>query len=137
MENSFLDFIQNTFKDAQTINMEKVGQYLKQEPLKVQLCEENSWQTFLKNKLTSKESQNLFCTKKEKSLVGCFEDFKTSLNDCFKNQALNTQTPFQFIKQYNIHKFNSLKEYFIYFLYDKIMIKYQACKKLNANSNFD
>jgi len=35
MENSILDFIQNTFKDAQTINLEKIGQYLKHENLKV------------------------------------------------------------------------------------------------------
>ena len=33
MENSILDFIQSTFKDAQTINLEKVGQYLKNENL--------------------------------------------------------------------------------------------------------
>lgn len=54
MENSILDFIQNTFKDAQTINLEKVGQYLKQEDLKVHLAGENNWQTFLKNKFTTK-----------------------------------------------------------------------------------
>ena len=64
MENSILDFIQNTFKDAQTINLEKVGQYLKQENLKTPLNEENSWQTFLKTKLTNKEtSQNFYCIK--------------------------------------------------------------------------
>ena len=54
MENSILDFIQNTFKDAQTINMEKVGQYLKHDNLKVPMNEENNWQTFLKTKLTPK-----------------------------------------------------------------------------------
>jgi hypothetical protein len=54
MENSILDFIQNTFKDAQTINLEKVGQYLKQEDLKVHLAGENNWQTFLKHKFTTK-----------------------------------------------------------------------------------
>jgi len=54
MENSILDFIQNTFKDAQTINLEKVGQYLKQEDLKVHLAGENNWQTFLRNKFTTK-----------------------------------------------------------------------------------
>ena len=53
-ENSILDFIQNTFKDAQTINLEKVGQYLKPENLKVHLKQENDWQAFLKTKLTSK-----------------------------------------------------------------------------------
>lgn len=49
-------------------------------------------------------------TKKEKSLVGCFNDFKQSLNDCFKCQAISNPQPFSFIKQYNIHKFNSLKD---------------------------
>jgi hypothetical protein len=128
MENSILDFIQNTFKDAQTINMEKVGQYLKQENLKTQMSEENNWQQFLKTKMTTKENQQMFCTKKEKSLVGCFDDFKQSLNDCFKNQALSCQQPFTFIKQYNIHKFNSVKEsvfghvfFFRIFLFDKLV----------------
>lgn len=54
MENSILDFIQNTFKDAQTINMEKVGQYLKHDNLKVPISEDNNWQFFLKNKLNQK-----------------------------------------------------------------------------------
>lgn len=54
MENSILDFIQNTFKDAQTINMEKVGQYLKHDNLKVAINEDNNWQLFLKNKLNQK-----------------------------------------------------------------------------------
>lgn len=54
MENSIIDFIQNTFKDAQTINLEKIGQYLKQDNLKIQLSEDNNWQTFLKTKLTQK-----------------------------------------------------------------------------------
>jgi hypothetical protein len=51
MENSILDFIQNTFKDAQAINLEKVGQYLNKENLKVMMPVENSWQSFLKSKL--------------------------------------------------------------------------------------
>ena len=42
MENSIVDFIQSTFKDAQTINLEKVGQYLKPDNLKVHVTEENS-----------------------------------------------------------------------------------------------
>jgi hypothetical protein len=54
MENSIIDFIQNTFKDAQTINLEKIGQYLKQDNLKIQLSQDNNWQTFLKTKLTQK-----------------------------------------------------------------------------------
>ena len=54
MENSILDFIQNTFKDAQTINLEKVGQYLKTENLRVHVSDENSWQSFIKTKLSSK-----------------------------------------------------------------------------------
>lgn len=54
MENSILDFIQNTFKDAQAINLEKVGQYLKSENLRFHIHDDNSWYTFLKNKLTSK-----------------------------------------------------------------------------------
>lgn len=140
MENSILDFIQNTFKDAQTINLEKVGQYLKHENLKVQINEENSWQSFLRTKLSPKginsfflnlltlniqfhfnyffplENQSLFLNKKEKSLIGCFEEFKQSLKDCFKSQAISSQQPFSFIKQYNIHKFNSTKEYLTFFL---------------------
>lgn len=54
MENSIVDFIQSTFKDAQTINLEKVGQYLKPDNLKVHITEENSWQNFLKAKLNPK-----------------------------------------------------------------------------------
>ena len=54
MENSILDFIQSTFKDAQAINLEKVGQYLKVDNLKVLVPEENSWQSFLKSKLAQK-----------------------------------------------------------------------------------
>jgi hypothetical protein len=110
MENSILDFIQNTFKDAQTINLEKIGQYLKHENLKVLINDENSWQTFLKTKLTANENSHLYLSKQEKSLVGCFNDFKQSLNDCFKCQAISNPQPFSFIKQYNIHKFNSLKD---------------------------
>ena len=72
--------------------------------------EDNSWQTFLKTKLSATENQHLFLSKKEKSLVGCFNDFKQSLNDCFKCQAISNPQPFSFIKQYNIHKFNSLKD---------------------------
>ncbi len=109
MENSILDFIQNTFKDAQTINLEKVGQYLKNENLRFHVSEENSWYSFLKNKLSAKESQCLHLNKKEKSLIGCFDEFKQSLNDCFKSQAISSKQPFIFIKQYNIHKFNSIK----------------------------
>ena len=60
--------------------------------------------------MSIQENEQLFCTKKERSLVGCFEDFKQSLNDCFRSQALACDQPFSFIKQYNIHKFNSLKE---------------------------
>jgi hypothetical protein len=52
MENSILDFIQNTFKDAQSINLEKVGQYLKNDNLKTVSEEENSWQAFIKARLT-------------------------------------------------------------------------------------
>lgn len=110
MENSILDFIQSTFKDAQTINMEKVGQYLKHDNLKAQINEENSWQSFLKTKLTHKENQYLYLNKREKSLIGCFEEFKQTLNDCFKSQAISSQQPFSFIKQYNIHKFNSTQD---------------------------
>lgn len=114
METSILNFIQNTFKDAQTINLEKVGQYLKAENLRqtttVNQNEENNWQSFLKSKLTAKEAEYLYLNKKEKSLIGCFEDFKQSLNDCFKCQAINSQQPFTFIKQYNIHKFNNAKD---------------------------
>lgn len=54
MENSILDFIQNTFKDAQTINLEKVGQYLKTENLRIQVSSDNNWQSFIKSKLTAK-----------------------------------------------------------------------------------
>ena len=62
MENSILSFIQNTFKDAQTINLEKVGQYLKQENLRQQSAaatsepkaSDNRWQEFLRAKLTPK-----------------------------------------------------------------------------------
>lgn len=129
MENSILDFIQNTFKDAQTINMEKVGQYLKHDNLKVPTSDDNNWQAFLKNKLNQKgltllffknlkfliiffkENQYLYLNKKEKSLIGCFEEFKQTLNDCFKSQAIKSQQPFSFIKQYNIHKFNSTQEF--------------------------
>ena len=57
-----------------------------------------------------KECEHLFLNKKEKSLIGCFDDFKQSLNDCFRCQAINSQQPFSIIKQYNIHKFSSLKE---------------------------
>jgi hypothetical protein len=52
MENSILNFIQNTFKDAQAINLEKVGQYLNKENLKVLMSLDNNWQSFLKSKLT-------------------------------------------------------------------------------------
>lgn len=110
MENSILDFIQNTFKDAQTINLEKVGQYLKQENLKVLASEENSWQQFLKNKLFQKENHFLFLNKKDKSLVGCFDEFKTCLNQCFRTQAIDSKQPFSIVRQYNIHKFNSAKD---------------------------
>lgn len=65
MENSVLDFIQNTFKDAQTINMEKVGQYLKPENLKVLVMNENSWHSFLKFKFSSK-GKNLTNSKKSR-----------------------------------------------------------------------
>lgn len=54
MENSILDFIQNTFKDAQTINLEKVGQYLKNENLRVYTSDENNWQSFIRSKLLPK-----------------------------------------------------------------------------------
>lgn len=110
MENSIVDFIQSTFKDAQTINLEKVGQYLKPDNLKVHVTEENSWQSFLKSKLNPKDNQYLYLCKREKSLVGCFEEFKQSLNECFRCQAIKSDQPFSFIKQYNIHKFNSLQE---------------------------
>ena len=60
MENSILDFIQNTFKDAQTVNLEKVGQYLKADNLRVHVSEENNWQTFLKKKLSQKGSCQLY-----------------------------------------------------------------------------
>jgi len=110
MENSILDFIQNTFKDAQTINLEKVGQYLKNENLRFHVSDENNWYSFLKSKLSDKENQSLHFNKKEKSLIGCFEDFKQTLNETFKSQALSSKQPFIFIKQYNIHKFNSTKD---------------------------
>ncbi len=64
----------------------------------------------MKTKLSPNENQHLYLTKKEKSLVGCFNEFKQSLNDCFKCQAISNPQPFSFIKQYNIHKFNSLKD---------------------------
>lgn len=110
MENSILDFIQNKFKDAQTINLEKVGQYLKNENLRFHVSDENNWYSFLKSKLSDKENQSLHFNKKEKSLIGCFEDFKQTLNETFKSQALSSKQPFIFIKQYNIHKFNSTKD---------------------------
>lgn len=110
MENSILDFIQNTFKDAQTINLEKVGQYLKNENLRVYTSDENNWQSFIRTKLAPKEAEHLHLNKKEKSLIGCFEDFKQSLNDCFRCQAISSKQPFSIIKQYNIHKFNSLQD---------------------------
>ena len=59
MENLILDFINNTFKDDQTINLEKVGQYLKADNLKILVNEDNDWQSFVKQKLSSK---------------GCFDD---------------------------------------------------------------
>lgn len=110
MENSILDFIQNTFKDAQTINLEKVGQYLKAENLRVHISDQNNWQSFVRNKLAPKETEHLHLNKKEKSLIGCFDEFKQSLNDCFRCQAISTEQPFSIIKQYNIHKFNSLTD---------------------------
>lgn len=110
MENSIVDFIQSTFKDAQTINLEKVGQYLKPDNLKVHVTEENNWQSFLKLKINPNDNQYLYLSKREKSLIGCFEDFKQCLNECFKCQAIKSEQPFSFIKQYNIHKFNSVKE---------------------------
>jgi hypothetical protein len=54
MENLILDFINNTFKDDQTINLEKVGQYLKADNLKILVNEDNDWQNFVKQKLSSK-----------------------------------------------------------------------------------
>jgi hypothetical protein len=61
MENSILDFIQSTFKDAQTINLEKVGQYLKNENLRVHISDENNWQQFVRTKLSPKgELHSLF-----------------------------------------------------------------------------
>lgn len=54
MENLILDFINNTFKDDQTINLEKVGQYLKQENLRIQVTEDNDWQQFIKQNLSPK-----------------------------------------------------------------------------------
>lgn len=110
MESSILDFIQNTFKDAQTINLEKVGQYLKTENLRVHSSDENNWQTFIKTKLSPKEIEHLHLNKREKSLIGCFDDFKQSLDDCFRCQAISNEQPFSIIKQYNIHKFNSLED---------------------------
>jgi anaphase-promoting complex subunit 4 len=111
MENSILDFIQNTFKDAQQINLEKVGQYLKQESIRTNPTDDNNWQTFIKEKLTTpKETEFLYLTKRDKSLIGCFDEFKQSLNACFHRQAINSTQPFSVIKQYNIHKFNTLKE---------------------------
>jgi len=110
MESSILDFIQNTFKDAQTINLEKVGQYLKTENLRVHVSDENNWQEFIRSKLSDKETENLHLNKREKSLIGCFDDFKQSLDDCFRSQAISSEQPFSILKQYNIHKFNSLEE---------------------------
>lgn len=60
MENSILDFIQNTFKDAQTINLEKVGQYLKNENLRVYTSDENNWQSFIRTKLAPKGESDTF-----------------------------------------------------------------------------
>ncbi len=65
MENSILDFIQNTFKDSQAINLEKVGQYLNKENLKVLMPLDNNWQSFLKSKLASNGfyfSIHFFCS---------------------------------------------------------------------------
>ena len=52
----------------------------------------------------------MFLNKKEKSLVGSFEEFKLSLNECFRCQAISSEQPFSMIRQYNIHKFGSFKE---------------------------
>ena len=54
MENLILDFINNTFKDDQTINLEKVGQYLKQDNLKILVNEDNDWQAFVKRRLAAR-----------------------------------------------------------------------------------
>ena len=54
MENLILDFINNTFKNDQTINLEKVGQYLKPDNLRILVNEDNDWQNFLKNKFPLK-----------------------------------------------------------------------------------
>lgn len=66
------------------------------------------WFGFLQ--LLFAEAEHLHLNKKEKSLIGCFDDFKQSLNDCFRSQAINSEQPFSIIKQYNIHKFNSLQK---------------------------
>lgn len=60
MENSILDFIQSTFKDAQTINLEKVGQYLKNENLRVHISDENNWQSFVRTKFSPKGMLHFF-----------------------------------------------------------------------------
>jgi hypothetical protein len=54
MENSILNFINNTFKDDQTINLEKVGQYLKGDNLRILLNEDNEWQEFVCHNLEPK-----------------------------------------------------------------------------------
>jgi hypothetical protein len=54
MENSILTFINNTFKDDQTINLEKVGQYLKSENLRLLVNEDNEWQQFVRHNLDQK-----------------------------------------------------------------------------------
>ena len=88
MENLILDFINNTFKDDQTINLEKVGQYLKHENLRISVTEVNDWQQFVKQKLPDKDLQQFFPLKREQSLIGCFNDFKKTLNECFRCQAV-------------------------------------------------
>jgi|688.fasta_scaffold1083623_1 hypothetical protein len=35
------------------------------------------------------ENEELYSVGREKSLIGCFDVFKQSLNDCFKCQAVN------------------------------------------------
>jgi hypothetical protein len=60
MENLILNFINNTFKDDETINLEKVGQYLKSDDLRMFISEDNDWQAFVRNKLDPKGKLSSF-----------------------------------------------------------------------------